>query len=254
MVEWRIGRSVGVLGHGLFITLIILISLRPALAERALPPEFRTLFQNVVLKHEYEGKGGKVLMRWEAPVGLAVHFGASVGAPARATDMTSITKVVRKIVRATGHPVTITNAPANFHLFVVGPQELRDLGPALEQTGLSAYAARAITRMPDNTNCLVVALPERDRTKGYRAAVAVVRAALTPSGRDSCFNEELAQGMGLPDDCGERPTIFNDNGEFTQLTDMDLAMLQVVYDRRLQSGMHPDQVMKTVDQITRPSS
>jgi hypothetical protein len=253
-LDWRNSRSVGIVGQGLLIALIVLVSFRTALAERRLPPEFRTLFQNVVLQHEYAGKAGKALMRWEVPVGLAVHFGASVGAPARATDMTSITKVVRKIVRATGHSVAITNAPANFHLFVVGPDELRDLGPALEQSGLSAYAARAITRMPANTNCLVVAVPERDRTKGYRAAVAVVRSALTPSGRDSCFNEELAQGMGLPDDCGERPTIFNDNGEFTQLTDMDLAMLQVVYDRRLQSGMQPDQVMKTVEQIIKLSS
>ncbi len=55
--------------------------------------------------------------------------------------------------------------------------------------------------------------------------------------------------MGLPDDCTERSTIFNDDGEFSQFTAMDIAMMRVAYDRRLRSGMPPEVVMRLLDDI-----
>lgn len=243
------------LGSVLLLSVILLLACQAALAEAVIPTQFRTLFQNVVLKHEYEGNGGKPLARWEVPVRLSVQFGASVDARSRATDLKAVSKVVRTIAAATRHSVVVSDTASNFQVFVVSQAELNAIGPILQQSvGLSAYAARAIARMPSNTNCLVVALPQRDKTQGLYRAVAVVRAGLSDAGRESCFNEEIAQGMGLPDDCKERPTIFNDNGEFAQLTDMDLAVLRVAYDPRLKSGMSPDTVMTILDQILKAES
>jgi hypothetical protein len=219
-------------------------------AQGPLSPEFRKLFHDVVLKHEYGAAGGQPLVRWEVPVHMAVHFGATVPQKNRDIDMVSIRKVVGIVGRASNHPVMLTRGNPNFHVFVVTEEELRNLGPTLQATaGLSEYSARAITRLQPNTNCLVVAEPEQDKSRGYRSAVAVIRADLPAQGRESCFYEEIAQGMGLPNDCKIRATIFNDDNEFARFTEMDLQLLRITYDRRLRSGMEPDMVMNVLDQI-----
>lgn len=243
------------IGRFALLCACLLLDGRASAAQSFDTSEFRTLFQNVVLKHEYEGSDGKPLMRWEVPVTLSVQFGASVSPQDRAIDLKSVGKVTHVIAATTRHSLNVTQADGNFYLFVVSKDELAKLAPVLQAAvGLSAGSAMAITRLPRNTNCLVVALPERDKTKGYRNAVAVVRSDLSAQGRESCFYEELAQGMGLPDDCTERPTIFNDDGEFSQFTTMDIAMMRVTYDRRLRSGMPPEVVMHLLDDILRSSS
>lgn len=217
--------------------------------------EFRTMFQDVVLKHEYEGSALRPLLRWEVPVHLSVSFGASVQDKDRAADLKSIRVVTRTIAATTGHDISVTKAEGNFHVYVVSGAELAALGPTLQSTvGLSESSALAISRTPRNTNCLVVALPERDKTKGYHSAVAIVRSDAPQARRESCFYEEIGQGMGLPNDCRERMTVFNDDDEFAHYTAMDLAMMRAVYDHRLTSGMMPEVVMRLLDEILASNS
>jgi hypothetical protein len=53
----------------------------------------------------------------------------------------------------------------------------------------------------------------------YTRAVAVVRAEHPDLLRQSCIHEEIAQGLGLPNDSpAARPSIFNDDEEFALLT------------------------------------
>ncbi len=221
-----------------------------AVAQGVARSEFRTMFQDVVLKHEYEGSALRPLLRWEVPVHLSVSFGASVSGMDRATDLKSIRVVTKTIASATKHGISVAGTQGNFHVYVVSEAELAALGPTLQTTvGLSESSALSLTRMPRNTNCIVVALPERDKTKGYHSAVAIIRSDLPATRRESCFYEEIAQGMGLPNDCRERFTVFNDDDEFAHYTAMDLAMMGAVYDRRLTSGMPPEVVMRLLDDI-----
>ena len=68
--------------------------------------------------------------------------------------------------------------------------------------------------------------------------------------RTSCIHEEIAQGLGLPNDSPTaRPSIFNDDEEFALLTAHDELLLRVLYDPRLEIGMTPDEARPIVDAI-----
>ena len=72
----------------------------------------------------------------------------------------------------------------------------------------------------------------------YTRAFAVIRAEHPDLLRLSCLHEEIAQGLGLPNDSpSARPSIFNDNDEFALLTRQDELMLRMLYDPRLRPGM-----------------
>jgi hypothetical protein len=54
-------------------------------------------------------------------------------------------------------------------------------------------------------------------------------------------HEEVAQGLGLPNDSPRaRPSIFNDDEEFSLLTPHDEALLRILYDPRLTPGLTPE--------------
>jgi hypothetical protein len=56
--------------------------------------------------------------------------------------------------------------------------------------------------------------------------------------RTACIEEELAQAMGLPNDCDEAEhSIFNDDQEYALLTRRDEILLGMLYHPSLASGM-----------------
>ena len=86
----------------------------------------------------------------------------------------------------------------------------------------------------------------------YAKAVAVVRAEHPPLLRQSCYHEELAQGLGLPNDSPKaRPSIFNDDEEFAFLTTQDELLLRMLYDQRLHPGMTAAEGRPIVERIAR---
>jgi hypothetical protein len=91
--------------------------------------------------------------------------------------------------------------------------------------------------MPISVSCLVLPF-SRSGTSVYSDAITIVRAELPDLTRLSCYHEELAQGLGLPNDSAlARPSIFNDNEEFALLTGHDEGLLRILYDARLRPGM-----------------
>ncbi len=95
--------------------------------------------------------------------------------------------------------------------------------------------------MPRSDFCLVFASAPLN-TGTYTQAVAVIRAEHPDELRLSCVHEEIAQGLGLPNDSPyARPSIFNDDEEFARLTTQDEMMLAILYDARLQPGMNLEQ-------------
>ena len=70
--------------------------------------------------------------------------------------------------------------------------------------------------------------------------------------RLACLHEELAQGLGLPNDSGlNRPSIFNDDEEFALLTRQDELMLSMLYDPSLRSGMTEAEARPIVQSLAR---
>lgn len=228
----------------------------------AATPDAATLARNfmaIAMRTEYatgagmRGSGGAApLRRWEQPIRIGVRFGPSVPAAQQRSDQSALTRVAQRLQRASGHSVSLTNGTANFHVLVLSDAERANAGPLLQQMvpGLSRNATRAVTRMGRNTFCMVIAIPAADPTRGIARAIAIVRAEHPPLMRQSCMEEELAQGMGLSNDSPvARPSIFNDDEEFGVLTRHDELLLRMLYHDSLRPGMSPAVVNQHIDQL-----
>ncbi|MDD9717995.1 DUF2927 domain-containing protein [Dinoroseobacter sp. PD6] len=216
------------------------------------PVSLQRDFVHIALHKEYGSglsasgsKTAKPLLRWETPVRVQVQFGPNVPKSNRAKDVRTISTYVNTLARATRHPITLNPHKPNFHVLVVTEAERKSLAKTLPKLipGIAASTVNSIARMRPNHLCMVVAEPHGDRRKGFRRAVAIVRAEHPDRMRVSCIQEELAQGLGLSNDHKEVwPSIFNDDQEFALLTKRDEKLLGMLYDPRLRSGMKIDEV------------
>jgi Protein of unknown function (DUF2927) len=217
-------------------------------SEIPLTPE--TLAENflkVALFDEYrrdatgfvQGETESKLRRWEGPVRVAVVFGASVPVDRQATDRARLESLLRRLSMITDHPMVIDESNPNFWIHIVSEDEREALEPEIRAVlpGLSAAEVAGITRMPRSTYCMVYALSQGG-SGAYDRAFAVIRAEHPDLLRLSCMHEELAQGLGLPNDSRKaRPSIFNDDEEFALLTDHDQLLLRILYSPELRPGM-----------------
>jgi hypothetical protein len=194
------------------------------------------------------GQTANVLRRWSGPVRVGLSFGASVPAETQATDRARVGSYLARLARVTGHPIRLDDANPNFFVHIVSDDERRNLGGMASASlgGLSAADMGSITNMPQSTYCSVLAVSE-GRSGVYRRAFAVVRAEHPDLLRLSCLHEEIAQGLGLPNDSPRaRPSIFNDDEEFALLTRMDEQLLQILYNPALRPGMTEAEVRPIV--------
>lgn len=179
------------------------------------------------------------LRRWAAPVRVGLRFGASVPAAHQATDRARVASYLARLQGITGHPIRLDDGNPNFFVHIVNEEERQALGPALRAAlpGVAAADVAGMTNMPRSTYCLVYAQSE-GMNSTYVGAFAVIRAEHPDLLRLSCLHEEIAQGLGLPNDSpAARPSIFNDDEEFALLTRQDELMLRMLYDPALRPGM-----------------
>ncbi|WP_050761331.1 DUF2927 domain-containing protein [Jannaschia sp. CCS1] len=209
-------------------------------------------FTEIALGREYNGANGGWLVRWRDPIRMHVVFGPSVPIADQTADRAMIGRYASRLSSITGHDIRLTRERVNFLVLVVAEPELRGLRGFLRQhvPELSTRAVNIITRMPQAHLCMVITLPHAARDQGIARAVAIVRAEHPALMRRSCVEEELAQGMGLPNDHrGARPSIFNDDEEFGVLTGHDELLLRMLYDPRLAPGMTLHQISPLLPQI-----
>ena len=110
---------------------------------------------------------------------------------------------------------------------------LKSLVPDIRDSELALFRD-----LPRSFYCFVVAVSDHSNPNTYTHAVALIRAEHPDLVRLSCIHEEIAQGLGLPNDSPEaRPSIFNDDDEFALLTTHDEMLLKMLYDPRLKPGM-----------------
>jgi hypothetical protein len=192
------------------------------------------------------------LRRWEAPVRMVLNFGATVPLATQIQDRATVAAYADRLSQLTRHPVSLSDgADGNFHILVVSEDERRNSAPLLREIipGIDDTTIQLITEMPRSTFCLVVAFA-RNGGNVYTDAVAVVRSEHPDLTRLSCYHEELAQGLGLPNDSPDaRPSIFNDAQEFALLTSHDEFLLRILYDRRLRPGLTEREARPIVTRI-----
>ncbi|MGJ8584092.1 MAG: DUF2927 domain-containing protein [Marinosulfonomonas sp.] len=214
--------------------------------------ELEQNFMEIALKHEYGRNSNVRLLRWERPIKMNVIFGASVDHKDRHETTASVKKLTRELSRLSGMPISVTNQPGNFFVVVADAHSLARMGPYLKQTvpGISSRSVSRITNRPRHFRCMVVGVPFEDKTMGYRSAVAIIPAGLPAEKREACIQEEISQGLGLPNDFkSNTATVFNDDEQYLKLTPLDKLLVRTLYDRRLKSGMQSNAVSPVLKQI-----
>ncbi|HQU69854.1 MAG TPA: DUF2927 domain-containing protein [Albidovulum sp.] len=185
------------------------------------------------------GGAESTLHRWQAPMRVALSFGASIPEDQRTADRAALGEFTRHLARITGHPVVLTDRNPNHTVFILNPEERTSadalIRAAAPQT--SAAAIRSVEEMRPDIYCTAFTFSP-GKSPVIDRAVSVIRGEMTPKLRALCIHEELAQSMGLINDSPRaRPSIFNDNEEFALLTRQDELMLKMLYDPRLKPGM-----------------
>lgn len=204
-------------------------------------------FIRIAMYDEFDNSSGRLvaretesrLRRWQEPVRMTLHFGASVPEARRGTERARVASFLARLARVTGHPIRLVDRDGNFQLHIVDEDERRTLGPAVAAAmpGMSPSEIATFTDMPTSTYCQVSAMVDNASSE-YRRAFAVLRTEHPDLLHLACLHEEIAQGLGLPNDSPlARPSIFNDDQEFALLTPMDELMLRMLYDARLRPGM-----------------
>ena len=217
-------------------------------------------FERIALYDEYTLSGGRFiqretpaqLRRWEAPVQLQAHFGASVDRLQQAEDLSILSTYARRLSRASGHPIITVPEGGNFHVLYLDRDEQRGAGDLLRRLvpGIGQETIDEIETMPRSTFCAVFAFSEHGARPVYLTAIAVIRSEHPSLLRRSCVHEEVAQWLGLPNDSARaRPSIFNDDEEFSLLTPHDEALLRILYDPRLTPGLTPEAARPMVRSI-----
>jgi len=193
------------------------------------------------------------LRRWDMPIRMATEFGDSVTIAQQTRDKNTISAYARRLSRASGLSISLTEEDPNFYVLVLNEDDrlgyrdrLREIVP-----GIADASLRAMTQLPRDQLCIVVAFSESGGAS-YSKAVAIIRAEHPDLLRTSCFHEELAQGLGLANDSPQaRPSIFNDDEEFGLLTTHDELLLKMLYDPRFRTGMEADEATPIARVIAR---
>jgi len=164
-----------------------------------------------------------------------------------------VSSYAARLARITGLSITQTDQDPNYHVLIMNETDRRASADRLRQIvpGISASSVRAITGLPRDQLCIVVAFSQGG-SASYSKAIAVIRGEHPPLLRASCIHEELAQGLGLANDSPQaRPSIFNDDEEFGLLTTHDEYLLRMLYDPRLRTGMSAAEAAPIARQIAR---
>jgi len=173
------------------------------------------------------------LTRWETPLRL---WTSGETTP----DKAHISTLAERVNRLTQLSVerAVDAQEANIFILIADADERRELVGLLGSLGRNSDAP-LVNAWPERAEfpCIArVFINPSNNTLEW--AMILVKAELTGAFRKSCLTEEFIQSLGLFNDGPKiRPSIFNDDAEFIELTRHDEYLLQILYDRRLRPGM-----------------
>ena len=216
-------------------------------------------FLRIAMYEEYDrALGGTVastaamrLTRWQGPVRVGLRFGASVPVDKRATDTARISSYLARLAALTGLSIRLADGNPNFIIQIASVDERRALGPALQAAlpELTAAQVSGVTNLDRSTYCLVWTQSDTASNQ-YERAFVFIPSEHPDLMRLACIHEEIAQGLGLPNDSPTaRPTIFNDDEEFALLTRQDEMMLRMLYNPQLRPGMSETEARPIVETL-----
>jgi hypothetical protein len=180
---------------------------------------------DIVFGSEFIGEDSDIVRKWTGPVRVAIY----AREPSRHRAL--VDPVVDRLRELTRLDVAVVDQAApgqNAFILILGRQQFyayaeSHLGPGKNP------------RTNSHLDCFGVFAASRGH---IRELTAVLPEFVSDATRRSCIVEELAQAFGLPNDSfTARPSIFNDDDEFHDLTWQDELFLRVLYDPRITPGM-----------------
>jgi len=172
-----------------------------------------------------------------------------------AEDAAKVNALVMRVRRLTGISMTPATAhEPNIRLsFVPFPLRNNAVFRLSDQGALGPAVGGMVMRWRDTEREKCLGLISVDPKSGAIAkADILIKDELPPRIRDACIVEEIVQSLGLMnDDPRARPSIFNDNQEYLDLTSHDEFLLRILYDPRVRPGMTLPMMLPLVDQIIR---
>lgn len=220
------------------------------------PFDATTLTQNfahVALRSEKQSVGDVTLVeerpspltRWESPLQLW-----TIGTTD--ADHDHIDNLSLRIAKLSGLPISRTRdaQSANVYVLVANAEERRDLKGLISTLGYQNDGPLGEAWPEEVKFPCIARVAINPVTSTIQWAIILIKDELKGAFRRSCFTEELVQSLGLFNDGADiRPSIFNDDAEFIELTRHDEYLLKILYDRRLRPGMTRGMAVPLVREI-----
>jgi hypothetical protein len=192
------------------------------------------------------------LAKWKSNTNISVRFGNSVDTEQKEKDLQEIIALIRILSKVTNHNIKIRPQNANMYVVVANQKEIKDLigEIGLQRPEFDPKRIPIITQLPKDIHCMAMTSMNAEPNSEIASALVIIRSELPNLMRRACFQEEIAQSLGLTNDSHfARPSIFNDDDEFAILTQFDEILLQILYDRRLSPGISEKEASQLVRDI-----
>lgn len=238
--QWCLGR-LGRLGAALAV--LAVMAWGAALAAGGDTPANETIvnnFDTVAFGNEYTGKRYDHVRKWREPIRVGIE-----GKVPKYFEV-FVLQHIRTLRKLTGHSIRLYYSPT-MH------REGR-LAPDFDRTKINLILyylpveriPKRLARYFDNDPEKVLKMIRVStcfakfgtKKNEIRWAIAVFPSHYPKDYMRACVVEELTQVLGLPNDSNTvKPSIFNDQSRFFELTEHDRLMVRILYDSRITVGM-----------------
>jgi len=192
------------------------------------------------------------LGKWKTQVNISPRFGDSVSIKQKEQDTIEIANLLSVLSDATNHKIKLTDKNTNMYIVIGNQKEIVELTNeiSLDLEEFDPKRIPIIAKLPRDIHCMAMTSVSSDQGSEIESALVIIRNELPNLMRRACFHEEIAQSLGLTNDSHlARPSIFNDDDEFSTLTKLDKILLNILYDNRLKSGIVRNEATQLVRQI-----
>ena len=192
------------------------------------------------------------LGKWKTQVNISPRFGNSVSIKQKEQDTIEIANLLSVLSDATNHKIKLTDKNTNMYIVIGNQKEIVELTNqiSLDLEEFDPKRIPIIAKLPRDIHCMAMTSVSSDQGSEIESALVIIRNELPNLMRRACFHEEIAQSLGLTNDSHlARPSIFNDDDEFSTLTKLDKILLNILYDNRLKSGIVRNEASQLVRQI-----
>ena len=180
----------------------------------------------IVFGSEFIGEDSNIVRKWTAPLRIAIY----AKQPER--DRAVVEPVLRRLHGLTGLDIQLVDrsAPAqNGYILILGREQFYAYAESHLSPGKNPRT---------NTYLDCFGIFAADRGGVINELTAVIPELAGDGTKRSCVIEEVTQALGLPNDSFTvRPSIFNDDDQYQDLTWQDELFLRVLYDARVRPGM-----------------